>query len=273
MRQAWPLLLLAGCGSQDLAGQEPLRLTQASPPPAYLGEPYAYAFAAEGGVRPYTFSLDGPLPEGLTFQGGRLSGTPRAKGSFTLILTVEDGAKNSRSQRLTLQVTDPPPPRLTLLLPQAQVEGPFLLLARLEGREALGFSLDLPLGELTPDLSTFKALSPAYLLHHDGENRFLHLDMAFPRPLKGQEVFRLFLVAEKPLIPRLAPRVGFYDREGKPLGTLPPRQGGFQELLKIARGWGQEGKGLPGDLDGDGRVGEGDLLKLKEGYFKKEGLP
>ncbi|MDM7325432.1 MAG: putative Ig domain-containing protein, partial [Thermus sp.] len=103
MRKLWPLLLLAACGTQDPTGvgMEPLRLTNTNLPPAYLGEAYTASFSAEGGVRPYVFSLEGKLPQGLAFQGGRITGTPREKGQFPLTLTVEDGAKNSRVQRLT----------------------------------------------------------------------------------------------------------------------------------------------------------------------------
>ncbi|RTI07738.1 hypothetical protein CSW30_08190 [Thermus scotoductus] len=278
MRKLWPLfLLLAACGTQDPAGtgMEPLRLTSTSLPPAYLGEPYQALFSAEGGLRPYAVSLEGRLPQGLTFQGGRISGVPREKGSFPLILTVEDAAKNSRVQKLTLAVSDPPPPRLALVLPPAQVEGPFLLLARVEGREALGFQLEVRLQDLSPDLSSLKAATPVYLLDYDPQTGLLRLDLAFLKPFKDQEAFRLLLAPAKPLTPRLAPKVVFYDKEGRPLGNPPKRKGAFQDLLKIAQSWGKEGKELPGDLDGNGRVGAEDLLKLQEGYFgeAKEGLP
>ncbi len=272
MRKLWPLLLLlAACGTQDPTGVgvEPLRLTATSLPPAYLGENYAYAFSAEGGVRPYRFALEGRLPQGLTFQGGRVSGVPKEKGQFPLILTVEDGAKNSRTARLTLTVSDPPPPRLTLVQPPAQVEGPFLLLGRVEVREALGFQLEVVLKDLTPDLASFKGASPVYLLDYDPETGLLRLDMAFPKPLKDQEAFRLLLVPSKPLTPRLSPKVVLYDKEGKPLGQPLARSRPFADLLALAQNWGKEGKELKGDLDGDGKVGEGDLRRLAEGYFPR----
>ncbi|WP_022797319.1 putative Ig domain-containing protein [Thermus islandicus] len=276
MRKLWPLaLLLAACGTQDPtgAGTEPLRLTASSLPPAYLGEAYQAVFSAEGGLRPYAFSLEGKLPQGLTFQGGRISGVPREKGSFSLVLTVEDAAKNSRAQKLTLTVSDPPPPRLTLVLPPAQVEGPFLLLARVEGREAVGFQLEVRLQDLSPDLSSLKAASPVYLLDYDPQSRLLRLDLAFPKPLKDQEAFRLLLTPAKPLTPRLSPQVVLYDKEGKPLGQAPSRGRPFADLLGLAQNWGREGKELKGDLDGDGKVGEADLRLLAQGYFPKVQAP
>ncbi|WP_279165460.1 putative Ig domain-containing protein [Thermus scotoductus] len=276
MRKLWPLfLLLAACGTQDPAGtgMEPLRLTSTSLPPAYLGEPYQALFSAEGGLRPYAFSLEGRLPQGLTFQGGRITGTPREKGQFPLTLTVEDGAKNSRVQRLTLTVSDPPPPRLTLVAPPAQVEGPFLLLGRVEVREALGFQLEVRLQDLSPDLSSLKAATPVYLLDYDPQTGLLRLDLAFLKPFKDQEAFRLLLAPAKPLTPRFSPRVVFYDKEGKLLGEALKRGRPFADLLQLAQNWGKEGKELKGDGNGDGKVDAQDLEALAKDYFPKVTAP
>ncbi|MFD3004544.1 putative Ig domain-containing protein [Thermus tengchongensis] len=277
MRKLWPffLLLLAACGTQDPTGvgMEPLRLTSTSLPPAYLGEAYTATFSAEGGVRPYTFSLEGKLPQGLAFQGGRITGVPREKGQFPVTLTVEDGAKNSRVQRLTLTVSDPPPPRLTLVAPPAQVEGPFLLLGRVEVRETLGFQLELPLRDLNPDLASLKVASPVYLLDYDAGAGLLRLDVAFARPLKDQEAFRLLLTPQKALTPRFSPRVVFYDKEGKPLGEALKRGRPFADLLQLAQNWGKEGKELKGDLNGDGKVDGADLQALGQGYYLKASPP
>ncbi|TBH17434.1 putative Ig domain-containing protein [Thermus thermamylovorans] len=272
MRKPWSLLLLpllAACGTQDPtgAGMEPLRLTSTSLPPAYLGESYSAAFSAEGGVRPYTFRLEGRLPQGLAFQGGRIAGVPRERGQFPLTLTVEDGAKNSRVQRLTLTVSDPPPPRLTLVAPPAQVEGPFLLLGRVEVREALGFQLELRLVDLVPDLGSLRAASPVHLLDYDPTTGLLRLDLAFPRPVRDQEAFRLLLTPQRPLVPRFTPRVVLYDREGRPLGEPLPRGRPFADLLGLAQAWGREGRELREDLNGDGRVDRADLELLARGYF------
>ena len=198
---------------------------------------------------------------------------PKEKGSFPLLLTVEDAAKNSRAQRLTLTVSDPPPPRLTLVAPQAQVEAPFFLLGRVEVREVVGFQLELPLKDLTPALESLKALSPAYLLDFDPASSLLRLDMAFAKPVKDREAFRLLLTPQKPLVPRLSPKVVFYDKEGKPLGQPLPRSKPFSELLRLAQAWGREGKALKEDLDGDGKVGEADLRLLAQGYFPKPETP
>lgn len=273
MRKLWPLVFfLSACGNQDLSLTEPLRVS-ATLPPAYLGEAYGAQVAAEGGVRPYTYTLEGRLPEGLSFQGGRFSGTPKEKGSFPLTLTVEDGAKNSRVQKLTLTVQDPPPPRLALVLPPAEVEEPFILLARLEGREALGFQAELPLKDLEPDLATLRPAAGVFLLFHK-EKEALRLEAAFSRPLKGIEVFRLTLRPLKPLRPQIPVKAVFYDREGKPLGQpLPDRGLGFRALLELAQSFGQKGEGLAADRNRDGMVDEKDLALLQEAFAASVGAP
>jgi len=88
----------------------PLVITTASIPPAAVGVPYSASFAAQGGVPPYTFS-GGGAPDGLTFNGANLSGSPTSDGTFTISVTVTDsvGTKATKSFGLTvaplLQIT------------------------------------------------------------------------------------------------------------------------------------------------------------------------
>lgn len=102
------------------------------------------------------------------------------------------------------------------------MEGPFLLLARVEGREAVGFQMEVRLADLEPDLAGLKALSPAHLLDYDPATRLLRLDMAFAKPVKDREAFRFLLTPQKPLVPRLSPKVVFYDKEGSPWASPFP---------------------------------------------------
>ena len=62
-------------------------------PDAFLGVPYSYTFTALDNAGPVTWSATG-LPAGLTLNPstGELSGTPGATGSFTPVVTLNDGA-------------------------------------------------------------------------------------------------------------------------------------------------------------------------------------
>lgn len=71
-----------------------LRLTASPVLNATEGIPYAgFTARASGGSPPYTFSLTGSWPEGISIneETGAVSGTPTAVGSFSnLSITVED---------------------------------------------------------------------------------------------------------------------------------------------------------------------------------------
>jgi hypothetical protein len=68
----------------------PLSITPPSLENAQVGVPYAVAFSATGGVRPYTWSATNP-PPGLTMStSGVLSGTPTTPGEFSFVVTLRD---------------------------------------------------------------------------------------------------------------------------------------------------------------------------------------
>jgi hypothetical protein len=72
-------------------------LTPGGLPEAIAGRPYNVALAADGGLGPLHWSLDGALPEGLSFdpEKGLLKGTP-SKGTpqpVELAVRVSDGEK------------------------------------------------------------------------------------------------------------------------------------------------------------------------------------
>lgn len=70
-----------------------------------VGMPYAYALTAQGGVPPYKWSSTA-LPAGLALSpDGVISGTPTApKGSYSVIVTVEDETGALLSKNLTIKV-------------------------------------------------------------------------------------------------------------------------------------------------------------------------
>jgi len=57
------------------------------------------AFAASGGVGPYTYALTGTLPVGLSFSSDTLSGTPTQTGSFPITVTATDTGTSGGTPR------------------------------------------------------------------------------------------------------------------------------------------------------------------------------
>jgi len=288
------LVLLAACGTEG-GTAEPLRITVRSLPAAYVGERYDARVPASGGIRPYHYELEGDLPEGITFAAGRFSGTPRKKGSFKLTLVVSDAALSTRTASYTLKVTDPPPPQLSVKQPGAATDAPFIAVFKLSDRPATAFRLHLDLKELKPNLESLAA-SPdlLYVLRYDAEKQTLDIDGAFTGVVKGIEVFRLELTPAKKLRPRLRPQVQFFNAKGEPYTKNPPKRPpdegrfSFDDLRSLAASWPagkqqpaapeKDGKKpetaeepaarkpVPGDLNGDGRVGPADLELLRSSY-------
>src|SRR6185312_12576928 len=82
-------------------------------PEAIAGRPYVVALAARGGQGPLRWSIDGTLPEGLSFasKDARIEGTPRAGTAkpVSLVLHVSDAAaRASQPTKLVVYQSDHP---------------------------------------------------------------------------------------------------------------------------------------------------------------------
>jgi hypothetical protein len=92
-----------------------LSITTATLPPASAGLPYSTSLGATGGLEPYTWSLNGTLPAGLSFSPeGFLSGTPTATGTFLFSVSVRDSLGFTVSRTLPLEVRADVLPSLSL---------------------------------------------------------------------------------------------------------------------------------------------------------------
>lgn len=246
-------ILLAACGSdsQNNRSRQPLRLTLRFEM-GYVDEPYSTTLTADGGVRPYRFTLEGSLPKGLIYSNGRISGTPQEKGSFELTVSVEDANLSNRTQKLTLVIGETPPPRLEQVFPLAEVSDPFPYLFRVRDREARGFQAQIPLKGLKLAIGSFKAdTSVLYVLRYDEEKGLVDIDAAFTSPRKDLEAFRFTAtpLPDKKVRPDLSfrgTRVAFYDKNGKLAGNAQTIQRTtsqgkymYSDLEAIARNWGR----------------------------------
>lgn len=70
---------------------------------AYVGESANFPFDTTGGRSPYSYSLiTGNLPYGMSFSGGKVTGTPSAKGIFNATFRVTDA--NGRSDEVDIGI-------------------------------------------------------------------------------------------------------------------------------------------------------------------------
>ena len=102
-RLAAGALLVLGTG---FAQQTPLSISTSSLTAGLAGTPYSFPLIATGGVKPYTWTLSGDSPPGLTLSSlGIISGIPGAAGTFTLNVQVADGAQTKVTKSLTLNIS------------------------------------------------------------------------------------------------------------------------------------------------------------------------
>ena len=90
-------------------GAAPLTISTTSAPASTVGAPYTLSLVAIGGTGPYSWSISGALPDGLTRTGATISGTPTRQGAFSFIVQVTDSAPTPQtaSGSLSIQVNPP----------------------------------------------------------------------------------------------------------------------------------------------------------------------
>ena len=90
---------MAGIMSDDI----PPVISDANPPAGVVNQRYKTEFYASG-TQPVTMTINGALPEGLTFDGVKIAGTPKVSGSFPFTLTASNNYGKS-SLALTLVIS------------------------------------------------------------------------------------------------------------------------------------------------------------------------
>jgi hypothetical protein len=95
-------------GSTTLTVQPaPLTITTTSLPGGTVGVAYSATLAANGGTLPYTWSITGSLPGGLTLNAttGGIAGTPTTAGTFNFTAQVVDAATPAANASKNLSIT------------------------------------------------------------------------------------------------------------------------------------------------------------------------
>jgi uncharacterized protein (TIGR03437 family) len=78
-------------------------------PNATKNTSYTYTLAAAGGTGPYTYSLTGALPAGLSLNAGVISGSPAAaEGKYNFGITVTDSASHAYTKNMAIDVIGAP---------------------------------------------------------------------------------------------------------------------------------------------------------------------
>ncbi len=74
---------------------------QTTLPDAAVNNAYDYTIEVRGGIEPFVWSVVGVLPPGITFDGGRLSGTCSVEGIYTFDVKVKDNGGNDKAAEIS----------------------------------------------------------------------------------------------------------------------------------------------------------------------------
>jgi large repetitive protein len=131
-----------------------ISITPASLSSGTVGTAYtSTTLAASGGIAPYTYSLTGSLPPGMSLSSsGTLSGTPTASGTFNFSVTATDHNGVTGTQPYTLPIATPTITLLPATLPAATAETAYTQTLSASGGTA-PYHYQITSGALPPGLA------------------------------------------------------------------------------------------------------------------------
>jgi hypothetical protein len=118
----------SGSPAQNASQNETIVITPAALvitgilPNGTVGAPYSATIAASGGTAPYSCSITGTLPAGLTLTGCTVSGTPTTAGSSPIVVKVTDSGSPAQNASMNETIViNPAPLTITDTLPNGTV--------------------------------------------------------------------------------------------------------------------------------------------------------
>ncbi len=185
------------------AAATPLQITTTSLPNGVVGTAYTASIAATGGTFPYTMSIIGTFPRGLTMSStGIITGSPLAAGASNFTVRVRDSSATPQTAtaNLSIFVTNPPPPQITTIdLPNGVVGTAYNASIAATGGVApytFSFTGSLP-GGLTMTSAGIITGSP---LAAGVSNFTIHLSDSSPTPRTATASLSIF-VSNTPVTP------------------------------------------------------------------------
>jgi hypothetical protein len=88
---------------------QPLFISTTALDVGFVSAPYQQTLAIAGGVAPYSFTVQGTLPTGISFANGQFTGTPSVAGSSTVTVNASDASSPALTTTRTLTITVIPP--------------------------------------------------------------------------------------------------------------------------------------------------------------------
>lgn len=134
----------------------PLEVVAQGLPDAPLGQSYAAAVEAQGGVPPLRWTLvEGTLPDGLVLdkEAGVLAGAPTELGTTDFTLQVVSGDGQTRTVELQLTVVPGPVQVVTDFLPAGEVGRPYSATLEAQGGDGESYTWALSAGSPPPGLT------------------------------------------------------------------------------------------------------------------------
>jgi hypothetical protein len=150
------------CTVTQVDACQPITINPSVVPCGAKNTPYPdTTFTATGGTAPYSFSISGTLPAGLSFDAttGTISGTPTQAGGFPFTITATDANLCNNTRSYQIVISDVTLPCITDGL---CADGPTFHPANTRDSDPTGIDHTGPGGTCRPALSTTEAFYNAY---------------------------------------------------------------------------------------------------------------